>query len=222
MQQAREEEQRRAQEASEAVRRAQEARVRQVRVAKAHEERGEQESEVEAQEEREQESEEVRSRTQEECVEEKREGESRNQICEDSDVSNRHMTWWRKAWWIRIDDGSSMRSARGRRRVWRAARRAAEQARDGDRVEETQCLAEEAKWEKWEKRQTDRQCTESTLHLVLHLPQNATATATEGPLQQQQQQSEEHDREGANLVQSGRQRDCAPPFAPWDWRSVAQ
>ena len=94
--------------------------------------------------------------------------------------------------------------------------RAAEQARDGDRVEETQCLAEEAKWEKWEKRQTDRQCTESTLHLVLHLPQNATATATEGTLQQQQQQqSEEHDREGANLVQSGRQRDCAPPFAPW-------
>ena len=96
---------------------------------------------------REQESEEVRNRTQEECVEEKREEESSNQICEDSDVSNRHMTWWRKAWWIRIDDGSSMRSARGRRRVWRAARRAAEQARDGDRVEETHCLAEEAKWE---------------------------------------------------------------------------
>ena len=45
-----------------------------------------------------------------------------------------------------------MHSARGRRRVWRAARRAAEQARDGDRVEETHCLAEEAKWEK---RQTD-------------------------------------------------------------------
>ena len=144
------------------------------------------------------------------------------------------MTWWRKAWWIRIDDGSSMRSARGRRRVWRAARRAAEQARDGDRVEETQCPAEEAKWEKRVKRQTDRQCTESTLHLVLHLPQNATAmattaattqaTATAGPLQQQQQQqqSEEHDREGANLVQSGRQRDCAPSFVPWDWRSVAQ
>ena len=87
------------------------------------EERREQESEVETQGGRE--SEEVRNRTQEECVEEKREGESRNQICEDSDVSNRHMTWWRKAWWIRIDDGSNMRSARGRRRVWRAARRAA-------------------------------------------------------------------------------------------------
>ena len=153
----RQKEKRRSPAAWSEVRRAQEARVRQVRVAKVHEERREQESEVEAQGGgREQESEEVRNRTQEECVEEKREGENRNQICEDSDVSNRHMTWWRKAWWIRIDDGSSMRSARGRRRVWRAARRAAEQARDGDRVEETRCLAEEAKWEKWEKRQTDR------------------------------------------------------------------
>ena len=62
---------------------------------------------------------------------------------------------------------------------------------------------------------------------MLHLPQNATAkattaattqataTATAGPLQQQQQQqqqSDEQDREGANLVQSGRQRDCAPSF----------
>ena len=117
-----------------------------------------------------------------------------------------------------------MRSARGRRRVWRAARRAAEQARDGDRVEESHCQAEEAKWEKWEKRQTDRQCTERTLHLVLHLPQNATATATTqatatataGLLQQQQQQqNDEQDREGANLVQSSRQRDCAPSFVPW-------
>ena len=99
----------------------------------------------------------------------------------------------------------------------------------------TDRLAEEAKWEKCEKRQTDRQRTESTLHLVLHLPQNATAmattaattqataTATAGSLQQQQQQqSDEQDREGANLVQSSRQRDCAPSFVPWDWRSVAQ
>ena len=42
---------------------------------------------------------------------------------EDNDVSNRHMTWWRRAWWIGIDNGSSMRTARGRRRVLRAARR---------------------------------------------------------------------------------------------------
>ena len=37
-----------------------------------------------------------------------------------------------------------MRSARGRRRVWRAAKRAAEEARDGDVVLEAQGLAEEA------------------------------------------------------------------------------
>ena len=57
---------------------------------------------------------------------------------EDNDVSNRHMTWWKRAWWMRIDDGSSTRSPRGRRRVWRAAKRAAEQARDGDGFEEAQ------------------------------------------------------------------------------------
>ena len=35
--------------------------------------------------------------TQEECVEAKRET---NSMHEESDVSNRHMTWWRNAWWI--------------------------------------------------------------------------------------------------------------------------
>ena len=45
---------------------------------------------------------------------------------------------------IRTDDGASMRSARGRRSVWRAARRVVELARDDDRVEETQGPAEEA------------------------------------------------------------------------------
>ena len=42
-------------------------------------------------------------------------------------MSNRHMTWWHNAWWIRVDNGPHMRSARGRRRTWRAARQAAEQ-----------------------------------------------------------------------------------------------
>ena len=84
--------------------------------------------------------------TQEECVEAKKET---NSMHEESDVSNRHMTWWRNAWWIRMDGGPHMRTARGRRRIWRAARRAAEQARDDDGVEETQSSAEEAEGEKW-------------------------------------------------------------------------
>ena len=50
--------------------------------------------------------------------------------------------------------GPHMRTARGRRRIWRAARRAAEQPR----YDET------------------RQRNASTLHLVIHLPGNATAT----------------------------------------------
>ena len=48
--------------------------------------------------------------------------EKKSRTCEDKDVSSRHMRWWRTARWIRIEDGSSMRSARGRRRVRRAAK----------------------------------------------------------------------------------------------------
>ena len=81
--------------------------------------------------------------------------ENANSVHEECHVSHRHMTWWHNAWWIRVDNGPHMRSARGRRRVWRAARRAAEQARDEDGAGEVQRLAEEAEWEKWEK--TDRQ-----------------------------------------------------------------
>ena len=39
--------------------------------------------------------------------------------------------------WNRVDNGPHMRSARGRRRTWRAARQAAEQVRDGKVVGET-------------------------------------------------------------------------------------
>ena len=70
-----------------------------------------------------------------------KEGEKReenvNSVHEDIDVLNRHMTWWRNAWWIRVDNGPHMRSARGRRRTWRAARKTAEQVRDGNWVGQT-------------------------------------------------------------------------------------
>ena len=100
---------------------------------------------------------------------------------EENDVSNRHMTWWRNAWWIRVDSGPHMRTARGRRRVWRAARRAAEQARDNDGVGETQRFAEEAEGEtegrkKWEQETTGR-TENNTLHVVFHLA-NATTPTT--------------------------------------------
>ena len=80
-----------------------------------------------------------------------------------------------------MDGGPHMRTARGRRRIWRAARRAAEQARDGDWVEEIQSSAEEAEGEKWgrKKREQGRNRREESniLHIVLHLPATATATA---------------------------------------------
>ena len=106
--------------------------------------------------------------TQEKCVEAKKEA---NSMHEENDVSNRHMSWWKNAWWIRVDSGPHMRTARGRRRIWRAARRAAEQARDDDRVEETQSVAEEAEGETWRRRRGERQTMQyngNTLHLVIH------------------------------------------------------
>ena len=161
------EEQRRAQEAREDERSAQEAREEQRNAEEAPKQRMAQEEQerktkaqeeqgkgVSAQSEREglaregkaqereadaQEGHRGEMTTQEKCVEAKKEVSSMH---EENDVSNRHMAWWKNAWWIRIDSGPHMRTARGRRRVWRAARRAAEQARDSDRVGETQSFAQ--------------------------------------------------------------------------------
>ena len=121
------------------------------------------------------------------CVEEKTRDENRNRrYDEGKDVSNRHMTWWRRAWWIQIDHGSSIRGARGRRRVWRAARRAAEEARDKDGVGTAQCHAERAKGQTGRRGTRERQarrCRENALHIVMHL------FATE---QRQLQQPQQH------------------------------
>ena len=71
-----------------------------------------------------------------------RRGKGKGRAHEENGVSRRHMTWWKRSWWIRIDVGSRLRSARGRCRVWRAARRAAEETRDGNWVGEVQCGAD--------------------------------------------------------------------------------
>ena len=124
---------------------------------KREREEREEEREVEAQEGHQ--GEEVMT-TQEECVEEKREEENSRKIMKAT---------------------KCMHSAKGRRRIWRAVRRAAEQARDEDRVEETQRRTEEVERENWERRGREtqkRQCNEGTLHLVLHLPANTTTAAS--------------------------------------------
>ena len=185
------EEQRRAQEAREEERRAQEAREEESRAQDAQEQekkaQEEQEKEVNVQgerrEERKVEAQEGHEEakeviTQEKCVEAKKE----NSTHEENDVSNRHMTWWRNAWWVRMDNGPHLRTARGCRRIWRATRRAAEQACDDDeRIEETQSFAEEVEGEKWRRKERrerqNKQCSENTLHIVLHLANNTTAPA---------------------------------------------
>ena len=61
-----------------------------------------------------------------------------NSLHEGNHMSDRHMTWWRNAWWVRVNNRPHMRTVRGRRRIWRAARQAAEQACHEEWVGETQ------------------------------------------------------------------------------------
>ena len=48
-----------------------------------------------------------------ECVKEKG-GDEHDRMSDHKDVSNRHMTWWRNARWIRVDNGPHLRTAQGR------------------------------------------------------------------------------------------------------------
>ena len=124
----------------------------------AHEERRKQEREAEAQE-----GHEGEVKAQEE------QAEDSNSLQEESHVSNRHMTWWHNAWWVRVNNGPHLRTARDRRRVWRAATRAAQEVRDTGKVAG-------GEREKWEQGKTER--TESnTLHVVFHFPTSTTAAA---------------------------------------------
>ena len=41
--------------------------------------------------------------------------EDANPMHEESHVSNRHMTWWQNAWWVRVNNGPHLRTARDRR-----------------------------------------------------------------------------------------------------------
>ena len=112
---------------------------------------------------------------QKECVKAKKEV---NSMYEENDLSNRHMTWWKNAWWIRVDSGPHMRTARG---LASSQKRAAEQARDDDRVEETQSFAEEAEGKKWRRKERkereSKQRSANILHIVVHFPRNANATS---------------------------------------------
>ena len=71
---------------------------------------------------------------------ERKEGETNdeNSLHEESHASDRYLTWWRNAWWVRVNNGPHMRTARGRRRIWRAARQAAEQVCQEERAGEAQ------------------------------------------------------------------------------------
>ena len=170
----------RVQEERERVAREAKAQEEREREVSAHEERREQEREAEAQGEHEsdvkaQEGHKGEVKAQEE------QGEDANSLHEESHVSNRHMTWWRNAWWVRVNNGPHLQTARDRRRVWRAATRAAREMRA---TQENQCESGETERERpgrWRGKESN------TLHIVLHLPTNTTPST-----QQQQEQQPQH------------------------------
>ena len=158
----------RVQEERERVAREAKAQEEREREVNAHEERREQEREAEAQK-----GHEGEVKAQEE------QGEGSNSLQEESHVSNRHMTWWHNAWWVRVNNGPHLRTARDRRRVWRAATRAAQEVRDTGKV----AGGEREKWETGSKESN----ASNTLHIVFHFPTATTSTQQQQPQQQQQQ-----------------------------------
>ena len=100
----------------------------------------------------------------------RKEGEMKdeNSLHEESHVSDRHMTWWRNAWWIRMDSGPHLRTARDRRRAWRAATRAAREARETRK-------ASGREREKWET--GGKESNANILNLVFHFPNASTPAA---------------------------------------------
>ena len=148
------EEQRRAQEAQD-EKRAHDEQERLAREAKAQEERREQDREAVTQE-----GHEGEVKAQEE------QGEEANSLHEGSHVSDRHMTWWRNAWWVRVNNGPHLQTARDRRRVWRAATRAAQEVRDTGKIPG-------GEREKWEQGKTET----NTLHIIFHFNPTAAAAA---------------------------------------------
>ena len=99
-------------------------------------------------------------------------------------------------------------AARGRRRTWRAARQAAEQVRDGNRVGETWREEKERlkTGERGEERQ-HRQSNEATLHLILHVSQQQHQLHQQQQHQQhqQQQQHQQHPQQQQHKQQQPQQ-----------------
>ena len=83
--------------------------------------------------------------------------EDANSMQDESHVSNRHMTWWQNAWWVRVNNGPHLRTARDRRKVWRAATRAAQEVRETGKVAGRER-------EEWEKRETERRESKHVAH----------------------------------------------------------
>ena len=93
------------------------------------------------------------------------------------------MTWWRRAWWIRANNGPHLRTARGRRRTWCAATRAVQEThvtetdRGGPDFSQQQPQQRRSA-ERWGSNATERQQTAAAAAATRKANATRPATAT--------------------------------------------
>ena len=63
-------------------------------------------------------------------------GEDANSVHEESHVSDRHMTWWQNAWWVRVNNGPHLRTARDGEQPQEPRRKCVRQERSPGRKRE--------------------------------------------------------------------------------------
>ena len=145
-----------------------------MKVARAEEEQTEQRREVEAQERHEsdvkaQEGHEGEVKAQEE------QGEDANSLHEGSHVSNRHMTWWHNAWWVRVKRRETVEECGEqppgpRRKCARQERAQGEKGRNGSKGKQTEQKAtpctSSSTFQPQQPQQLQRQCDYNDAHDV--------------------------------------------------------
>ena len=131
-----------------------------------------------------------------------RQEEDVNSVHDECHVSNRHMTWWHNARWIRVDNGPHMRMRQGTAQNLassQASGRTGPRRKQGRRDLEGR-KRETEKGEREEERQ-HRKSNEATLHLILHVSQQqATATPATTANSHSNSRSSNHRRNSSSNI----------------------
>ena len=131
---------------------------------------------------------------------------------EKNHVSNRHMTWWQKSWWVRKDNGPHLRTARGRRQAWRAATRSAREMGATKKPSVSLEKQKERDWGSGEEEKATR-CTSCCTYLPIQLQQQQLSSSS----------SISSTMTAPNtIMKESHRRDCVSATRSRDWRFATQ